>query len=430
VQFSNIGFIEGGGILPVLPTTTRTDRATARLASGNFVVDDIVPETYTWSLSLQRQVAQDFLVELRYVGNHAIHLPVQRFGNPGFSEVQLPIFLQESDALSRNYAGAPTLGDFNADRDLLLAPYGFGGVLTRFSPDGQSWYHGGSINVQKRLSRGFQFLSNYTFSKAIDLIENELNTSAMNPRRPFNMLDIFSNKGLSGLNHSHKFTFAWIYEFPSFSGNGIAGKLLSGWGLNGSYIAESGQPVSTLSFADLNGDFDTAGDPAYENPNGTERVGSGVNAVCFSGGAASIAASAAACGAPANVVGYVARNPNAQFVQGATGAMEGVGLTRTGRGNIIAAGVNNWNLAFYKNTPFWGENRSLRFGVGLYNAFNHPSFAIGNASAAPDSNHTAARVSGFVNPSSSQFLNERTFSGGLGQSPFQRVIAFDMKLIF
>jgi len=432
VQFSNVGFIEGGALLPVLPTTTRTSRSAARNLTGNFVIDDVSPETYTWSLSLQRSLFSNFLIEVRYVGNHGIHLPVQTQLNTGVpNPYPLPIFAKESDALSRSYAGAPTLAQFNAATQRLLAPYGFNGALTKYNPGGQSWYHGSSIMLQRRLAAGLGFNANYTWSKAIDVIENELNTSALNPRRPFSSYDIFLGRGLSGLHHEHKFVVAWMYEIPKFTGgNAFTDKMLSGWGVNGSYVAETGQPVTVLSFRDLNGNVDTAGDPAFENPSGQPRTGTWVNYVCR-GTTTTIAASAAGCGGAANVVGYVAQNPNAQFVRGETGALQGVGLNMTGRGNVIASGINSVNLALFKNTAIWGEGRSLRFGVQLVNAFNHPSFAIGNGSAIPDAANTSAlNFPGFVTPNSPQFLDKRIFSGGLGQSPFQRVIQFDLKLIF
>ncbi|MBI2822991.1 MAG: carboxypeptidase regulatory-like domain-containing protein [Acidobacteria bacterium] len=432
VQFSNIGFIEGGALLPVLPTVAFTDRAVARRLTGNFVRDDVSPETYTWSLSLQRELVPDLLLEARYVGTHAIHLPVQRWLSAGVpNPIRLPIFLNASDALARNYAGAPTLERFQSFQDLLLAPYGFGGVLTQFTPDGQSWYHGGSLRLQKRFTRLLGLDAGYTWSKTIDVIENELFTSQINPRRPFDHLDIFKGRGLSGLHKAHKFTAVWSFEFPRYTGgNTFVERFLNGWNLNGSYVAESGQAVSTLSFADVNGNFDAAGDPAYENPNGIRWTGSGVNSVCFDGTRASIAPSPVFCGGAANVVGYVARNPNAQFVSGATGALEPVGLNLTGRGNIIAAGVHVVNFAFFKKTQI-SETHSIRFGVTFMNALNHPSFAIGNGTVTPDPNHTSARTfPGYVNPASSQFLDERIFSGSLGQNPFQRVIMFDLKYDF
>ena len=199
VMFSNTGFLEGGALLPVLSPLNSTSRTAARSASANFALDDISPETYTWSLSLQRGLFDDFLVEARYVGTHAIHLPIQRqLNTTAPNPIRLPIYLNESDALSTNYAGAPTLAQFNAGNVRLLAPYGFNGALTEFTPDGQSWYHGASIMLQKRFAQGLGFNANYTWSKTIDLIENELNTSQINPRRPFDHYNIFGGKGLSG----------------------------------------------------------------------------------------------------------------------------------------------------------------------------------------------------------------------------------------
>jgi hypothetical protein len=435
VMFSNTGFVEGGALLPVLSTVTRTDRATARRLSANYMQDDVSPETYTWSVSVQRSLFNDYLVEARYIGTRGVHLPVQRQLNTGApNPISLPIYLNESDALSANYAGAPSLAAFNAPANTrrVLSPYGFNGALTVFTSDGQSWYHGGSIMLQRRLSRGLGFNANYTWSKTIDLIENELFTSQVNPRRPFDHYNIFAGKGLSGLHHEHKFALSWLWEAPSYRGGGaFLNGFLSGWGINGSYIAETGQPVSTLSFADVNGNLDTAGDPAFENPRGTRGVGSGVNFVCYNGTSASIAANSEGCGGDANVVGYVAQNPNAQFVKGEAGAFRGVGLNLTGRGNVTSSGVNNVNLAFFKNTPIWGESRSLRFGIQMFNVFNHPSFAIGNGGAIPDDTNANARdFPGYVNPASSQFLDKTIFSGGLGQTPFQRVIQFDLKLMF
>ncbi|HEX2712696.1 MAG TPA: TonB-dependent receptor, partial [Candidatus Acidoferrales bacterium] len=78
IHFNSVGFLTGGGLLPVLPVTTRTDPIVARAATGNFVLDEKTPETWTWSLSLQHEFRGVWLVEGRYVGTRALHLPIQR----------------------------------------------------------------------------------------------------------------------------------------------------------------------------------------------------------------------------------------------------------------------------------------------------------------------------------------------------------------
>lgn len=94
--------------------------------------------------------------------------------------------------------------------------------------------------------------------------------------------------------------------------------LLNQWQFNVLFLAETGQPVTPLSFADSNGNFDTAGDRAIINPNATTgRTATGVGFVCRDplSGATSVGASATACGGTASVIGFVANDPTAQFVQ-------------------------------------------------------------------------------------------------------------------
>jgi hypothetical protein len=422
IRFATTGFLEGGGLLPILPTETQTDRLTARLATGGYLADEMVPETYNWSLSVQQQLLKHYLVELRYLGNHAVHLPIQRWLSAGVpNPYRLPVFIKASDALQTNFAGKPTLANFLASRDLLLAPYGFGGVITQFTQDGQSWYHGGSAMVERRFHQGLAFNSNYTFSRTIDVSENELFTSLMNPRRPYDHLNPFDGKGLSGLHRQHKFTLTWLYQLPTPAVSAaFARKLLGGWQVSGTYIAESGQPVTVISRRDLNGDLDTAGDRAVYNPNGVKNRGSDVNVVLWDGAKASIATT----GSASQVVGYVAQDPSAMYIRGGVGA-----ITNLGRGTAMSPGINTWNLTFFKKTPFWGEDRYVEFRCEMWNPFNHPSYIIGNGSVIATTD-SATGFPGYVTPGTSQFLDKTIFSGGLGQAPFQRVVQFGLKVIF
>ncbi|MBI3949505.1 MAG: TonB-dependent receptor [Acidobacteria bacterium] len=426
IRFANTGFIEGGAFRSILPPETLVDPAVARDFTGGFVYDDVSPEVYTWSLSVQRELFSDWLVEARYVGTHAIHLPIQSRFNAGIPlPFRLPVFITEAEARSRNYTGAPTRQDVLNARIPLLSPFGFGGTVTAFRPDGQSWYHGASIDVTKRLSAGLSFNSNYTWSRTIDQAENELFTSYLNPRRPIDFFDFNANKGLSGLHRKHKFTISWLYEFPRYSAtNAFVDKVMNGWQINGAYIVESGQPITIISRRDLNGDFDTAGDTAFFNPNGRPNTGSDVNFVCWNGTTTSIATSVGGCGGDASVVGYVARDPNAQYIRGELGA-----VATLGRNTFLSPGINVWNLGIFKNTPFWGEDRYIQFRVELFNAFNHPNFIIGNGSVF-GTNTNAVGFPGYATPGSSQFLDKTIFSGGLGQAPFQRVIQFGLKVTF
>ena len=437
IKYLNTGFLEGGAILNT-PVGTSIDRTIARAASAAYVQPkEKSPETYTWSLSVQREQFRDWVFEFRYVGNHSVFLPIQEQLNapvPGI--VRLPLFLNETEALATNFTGAPTLNQFvTAAGRRILGDYGFGGVLSTIAPDGQSWYQGGSIRAEKRMSRGLLLNTSYTVSKTIDIIENDLNTSQLNPRRPKDAYNVASNKGLSGLHRGQKFVASWVYDLPRYEGNSTLSKILNEWQFTGSYIIESGQPVSILSFIDSNGDADNVGDTAFFNPAGQKNVGSGVNVVCWNNTTttASIvvtttasAVATSACATGSNVVGYTAKNPNAQYIQAQPGM-----VANLGRNTFLMPGMNTANLSLFKNITV-AEGKKLQFRIEMFNAFNHPSFTLGTGTVLGLTavNSPARSNQNYVTPGTAQFLDSKIFSGGLGNAPFQRIIQWGAKLSF
>ncbi len=443
ISFSGIGFIEGGALLPVLPGDAGFNKVLARALTGAFVPNEITPETYTWSLSIQRDLWRRLVVETRYVGTRGVHLPIQRWVSAGIpNPFRIPTFASQSEIPS-SFTGQPTFADFLNNSDLLLWPFGFQGVITKFSADGISSYHGASASLRGELPHGLFVNTNYTFSKLTDLIENELFTSFMNPRRPWDMLDIREAKGRSGLDHTHKFVVSWSWNVPGYKGDmGFLKKLTGGWNVSGSYIAETGQPLTILSRRDTNGDFDTAGDRGFLNPAGSGLTGTDVTTVCFFGGVVSVGSCPDPDGPPDpdvpgsnpltpayTTVGYVANDSTAAYVRPGTGSFPAGSLAQLGRNTFNSPGINTSNISVAKETPFWGEARKIRFQVDFVNAFNHPSFAIGNGSVF-GTTANATGFPGYVTPGQAGFLNETIFSGSLGQAPFQRVIQFSLKVLF
>jgi hypothetical protein len=423
---STVGFLAGGAIGAAIDPTTSTDRTAARGSTTAYVGDEVSPETYTWSLSYQRQLATDYVAEVRYIGTWSRKLPVQLRKNAGIpNPVPLPIFASQAEALSQSYSGAPTLAQHLAARTRLLGPYGFLGTVTAFDPVGESTYHGASVSLTRRFSNRFGFNVNYTLSRTEDNAENELFTSLVNPRRPDDFWDIDSNTGLSGLHKPHKVAASWQWEI-SKSKN----KLVGGWVLSGAFIFETGQGLTVQSARDQNGDLDATGDRAWLNAANDNKLGTDTSFVCYAGGRTYISGTAAGCGGSSFVVGYVANDPSARWVRGREGAMRGVGLEKSRRGALLGPGpIHTLNLALYKKIDF--GRMDLRLGVTCNNCTNTPSFALGSGSAF-QSTAVASGAAGraFVTPGTPQFLDETIFSGGLGSAPFQRIIQLEAKLSF
>jgi hypothetical protein len=195
--------------------------------------------------------------------------------------------------------------------------------------------------------------------------------------------------------------------------------LLNGYELNGSYIAQTGQPITVLSPYDANDNFDVAGDRAIFNPNGIGNTATDVDAVCNAGpsGAVSIVApdnngawSGCGSGNDANVVGYVTMDPKARYVAAQLGTKSSVG-----RNSYYTPGFGLWNLSVFKNTHFT-ESTYLQLRIEMYNAFNHPNYTVaGNLSVFSTLTGTNAVADPAYNIATSgnpDFLRSKDFSGG------------------
>ena len=146
-----------------------------------------------WSLSVQRQLTSSLLWEVNYVGNLSIHLQDQFNLNqpfPGTGNVQVR---------RPYYAEDPNLTDF-----------------TFVEQRGVGNYHGLQTSLKKRFSKGFTFLTDYTFAKAIENPgSNYGNTGHQNSR------DLDADRGLAGVDIRHRWVSSLLYELPFGHGKAL-----------------------------------------------------------------------------------------------------------------------------------------------------------------------------------------------------------------
>jgi hypothetical protein len=272
-------------------------------------------------------------------------------------------------------------------------------------PAGTSEYHGGAVDLNRRFAKGLLFRANYTWAKAMDNSTNDLFSSVVNPRRPQNPNNLRDEWSRSTLDVRNKVALMWTYEVPKFEVESrILRSLLHGWQWNGTYLFQSGQPMTIQSGVDSNGNGDSAGDRVIFNPNGVGQSGTGVRFVCRNaGGSTSTAASASACGGNASVVGYVAVNSTARYVQAQPGAIANVG-----RNTVDSGHFNLWNMSLFKRIPI-SEGKNLQFRFELFNAFNVGQYALGFADVAPVQISTNATSPSYANVTAANFLNEKQF---------------------
>lgn len=425
------GFLASGG-LSSAPTAI-TDAASARAVTGSWIPDQKVPYALTWTGSYQRQIGNDWSLELRYIGTRGIHLLTQnRISNqarvaPEQGRPGLPTYLTgaptqaQIDALP---AGTLTLAQIQARPGIMpaFAAAGFGPGVVGFLSNGNSSYHGASAQLTKRFTKGFQMTSAYTWSHLIDDTTAEVFSTVLSPRRVQDFQNLRPERATSGLDHTHRFVTSWIYELPWFNkSNGLTKTLLGGVNVSGTYTLESGEMMTIRSGSDANQNGDSAGDRAILNPGGTEGVGSSVRALvrtCTSfdpGPPVTCLQSTAS-----RTVGYAANNPAAKYIQAANGA-----VSNLGRNTFRLPPINNFDISLFKNFNLGEGSKKFQISANFFNAFNHPQFVPGSVNTVDPVSTTGLTTLNQVAPLTGDFLQP-----GRVLSSHPRVIALGARFNF
>jgi hypothetical protein len=424
------GFLANGGISPI-PGPPTTDPVELRLLTASFIPDQEVPYSLTYTASFQRQIRQDWSVEVRYLGTRGIHLITQNRLNrqakvsPEDGLSGLPTYITgaptqaQIDALP---ASTLDLATINARSSFVprYAAAGFtGSNLVAFLSNGNSTYHGASAQVTKRLTNGFQMTAAYTFSHLIDDTTAEVFSTVLSPRRVEDFQNLRRERADSALDHRHRFVTSSIYELPWFNNKtGLVGVLLGGFSISGTYTAESGERITIRSGNDANLNGDSAGDRAILNPSGTEGVGSTVSALvrtCPGLDADGECITSAA----SRTVGYVADNPNARYIQTGNGAFSNIG-----RNTFLLPAINNFDISIFKKFRI-GESKYFQVRADFFNAFNHPQYVPGSVNTVDPVSTTGLTTLNQIAPLTSDFLNPTAV---LSSNP--RIVVVGARFVF
>jgi len=414
--------------------------ADQRASTANFLpTEQKLPYSETWDLGVEHTFAKNYTAEVRYVGTRGIHLPVQQqidIQSVVSPSNFLPTFLTPPDAAT--VAGlTSTLASVRAAVPKILPAYsaaGFVGPITSFQPLGQSIYHGLQTQVTRNYSNGLQLLAAYTWSHAQDNSTADVFSTLLTPRRPQNSQNFAADMSTSALDRRQRLSLEAIYTLPFFknSQNWMAKNLLGGWEIAPVYQLQSPEmytpqssgvtadpscltvttnvPCSTGAGQDSNLNGDSAPDRTIFNPNGVPGTGSGVTTLC------NIAVTAGNPCPSANIVGYVAVNPNAQYIQAASGA-----LATAGRNTLAAPRTNNWDLTV-KKTIKTTERTNVEFVASAFNLFNHSQFLPGSVNTVDSLGFTG--VTSYVRAANSAF-NDPTQSFKNNARAMQLVAKFN-----
>ena len=148
--------------------------AATPFGSGNFVAPATVltvqsgmrpPYSQNWNLSIERTIAKDYLLDVRYVGNKGTHLPRFIEANPS---IYGPGVNANNNNQIRQYTTCNSSGVCN---------YGSVGLI---ADDSSSTYHALEVAFSRQYAHGLSFLASYWYSKSLDYISS-LNVAGSAP---------------------------------------------------------------------------------------------------------------------------------------------------------------------------------------------------------------------------------------------------------
>lgn len=125
------------------------------------------------------------------------------------------------------------------------APVAFNSVDAQLS-DGNSVYHGLTVNVQKRFSHAFEMLSSYTWSHAIDD-----STDLQSPLEPQDSRFPFFERSNSDFDQRHRWVTSAVFQSPSArSGDGAWKYFIGDFTLSPIIEVSSGRPYTIITGTD------------------------------------------------------------------------------------------------------------------------------------------------------------------------------------
>ena len=242
----------------------------------------------------------------------------------------------------------------------LLLPFPqFDGIAMSEPDNRDSIYHSMQMKFQKRFTAGAQILATYTVSKLIDNTNSEINWLEASPVgwNDSNANNLRSLRSLDAFDVPQRLVVASVLDLPFGRGkkygsnlNGVANKLVSGWGIDTIITFQRGFPIiiggcpGPLS----NSNIPNAG---CARPDRT---------------ALSHQTSGSVGQRLADWFDTTVYTKPTDYSYGNDSRTEP---------NIRTDGMKNFDFAFFKNTKFGPDEKlGAEFRAEFFNGFNHPQF--------------------------------------------------------
>jgi Carboxypeptidase regulatory-like domain/TonB dependent receptor-like, beta-barrel len=380
-----------------------------------------VPTTYEWNLTIERQLPGNLLFRIGYVGSRTLHILETEYYNPS-SPNGIPGCMTPG-APTDSSVGAPGKAGTGLANCTVYIGSGHAFQKNTFSStvqaditDINASYHALQTTVEKRMSHGFTFLLNYTYSKSLDDLPFGEGVSGFDTgysTLPFNDPNRHRmDYGPSGFDHTHVFTGSYVWHSPTIhNSSALVRYLLGDYEIGGIVSAASGRPITVLQGTELSS------------------TGIGQDRGTFIPGVDPYSSDSCA-GVTAKCVSWLTPNAFLTTTQLKAGCLGGFGPTcllptfgNVGKNVLRLPKTSNWDVQVSKYFNF-SERWRLQLRAEYFNVLNHPNFA-------PESISTGT-VNGTDQISAFDKLNGNNAFGTFraGQVGDPRVAQLAVKLFF
>lgn len=191
----------------------------------------VVPNSWQWNASVERELARNTALEIGYVGNSGIHLTSMVQGNP----VSAANYLQEAFA-----SGSSAQNAFRGATNF--------GAINDFARNGKASYHSLQTLFRARTSNSSSFQAAYTYSHSIGNVELDNSSGGVTSEATTDLSNGALDKGNTNINRPHIFVANEVYFLPKFTNHGaFVQNTVGGWEANSIITVESGTSLSVFS---------------------------------------------------------------------------------------------------------------------------------------------------------------------------------------
>ena len=309
-----------------------------------------------WSLGIQRELADNLVLDVSYLGSSGHKLPLGVNINQAF----------------------PGAGTVDSRRPF----QGFSNITGGFIISaGNSIYHGMAVRIERRFDNGMSFLSSYSWSKSID-DGSGISTGSDSSGAAQNARNLRAERAAADFDVTHRWVLSYTYDLPFGKGasNKFADHLISGWQLTGILTMQTGRPLTIITGSDQS---NTSGSVTTDRPNliGDWRVSNPGPDRWFN-----------PCSLFFNPLTGIFERRNCK--EGDTPAWQrnlpGT-FGNAGRNILRGDGLHNFDLGVSRFFRI-SEHHRLQFRAEVFNLTNHPNFFFPTANLSSSAFGTITRA--------------------------------------